>query len=107
MMDSILISGRHEMQCSRSSAEDPSDKGIYLACVHWLLFRGLIHLMQQAGDWCSLYRTVPNVAAHPSKGQSTCFVIYYMAQMSGTIKQVFIGEMLMNYRHCSFDGGNC
>ena len=39
---------------------------INMKLVHWPLMGGLLHLVQQRGNWVEPLLTVPNVTAHPS-----------------------------------------
>jgi len=50
--------------------------------VHWPLTRGLLHLVQRAGDWLGPQPTqapppVPNVTAHPSTASVPITVLLY------------------------------
>ena len=53
-----------------------------MTLVHWPLMDGLLHLVQQGGDWAGLHAarpllTVPNVTAHPSTASVPITVLLY------------------------------
>jgi len=43
--------------------------------VHWPLMGGLLHLVQQGGDWAG--RAVPNITANPSTASVLISVLLY------------------------------
>ena len=56
--------------------------GNYMKLLHWLLMGGLLHLLQQGGDWAGLQPAqaplrCTNVTAHPSTASVAITVLLY------------------------------